>query len=69
MPTAYALNRQVLDSMLVKEQQPRIRLGCTEHPDSGTVSVYQDGCVRVPCGACGFEAARVQVAMAGEGRS
>lgn len=59
--TAYELRRSQLDRIAI-DAGGRVRLGCTEHPESPTVALYQDGSVRVLCGHCGFEAARVKVA-------
>lgn len=68
MTTTYAYTRELLDRMLVELGQPRIQLVCSEHPDKGTRTLYQDGHVRVLCAHCGFTAFTVKVAMAGEGR-
>jgi hypothetical protein len=64
MATAYALTRPQLDRIAI-QTEGKFQLGCTMHPDAGTTAIYQDGCLRLLCRECGFEAARVKVA--GEG--
>jgi hypothetical protein len=56
------VTRETLDRLAVSGGG-RIELGCTDHPDHRTSVIYQDGDLRVVCRSCGFEAARVKVAL------
>jgi hypothetical protein len=64
MSTTYALTRPQLDRIAI-QTEGRFQLCCTMHPNAGSNPIYQDGCLRLLCRECGFEAARVKVA--GEG--
>lgn len=55
------LTRPILDRLAIKGGG-RVALGCKDHPDAATGFIYQDGCGRVLCKACGFECAKVKVA-------
>jgi hypothetical protein len=38
--------------MLVKEKEPKVRLGCHMHPEAGVDAVYRDGVVSLACREC-----------------
>lgn len=48
----YTLTRELLDSMLVEEQSPKLRLGCAMHPEAGADAFYEDGRVSLLCREC-----------------
>lgn len=58
---AREMTRENLDRLAIS-CGGRMALGCTQHPDAGATTIYQDGVLRVVCPSCGFEAFRIKVA-------
>lgn len=58
------LTREDLDRLKVTVGDETMLLGCMKHPAAGNTVIYQDGCLRLLCRDCGFEAAKIEVALA-----
>ncbi len=54
--------RSGLDRLSISLGGAPLKLGCAQHEDAGTEAIYRDGCLRLLCNQCGFEAAKVKVA-------
>ncbi|HEY0390997.1 MAG TPA: hypothetical protein VGC63_04745 [Solirubrobacterales bacterium] len=62
---AEPLTRSALDRLTISAGGAPVHLGCTSHPEAGNTAIYQDGCLRLLCRQCGFEATKVKVADRG----
>ena len=60
-----SLTRQDLDRLKVQSQTETMLLGCHVHPAAGNTAIYDEGHLRLLCRDCGFEAARIKVALSG----
>lgn len=57
------LTREPLDRRSITVGGGPVQLGCPQHPEVGTRAIYQSGVLRLLCEGCGFEAARIKVAL------
>jgi hypothetical protein len=64
---ADGLTREALDRLKITVGESPMMLGCTMHPTAGNTAIYEDGHLRLLCRECGFEAAKIKVALDGKG--
>lgn len=58
-----SLTREDLDRLKLKVGDSPMMLGCADHPEAGNTALYEEGHIRLLCRTCGFEAARIKVAL------